>query len=294
MDILTKLKALKNSKPKPREKKIYYLSPSQIIPNPNQTRTSFANVSLSRLADSIQKYGILHPIIIRKRDCVPYIEAAGEKIYSQEYEIVSGERRWRAAMLLSLDEIPCILTDADEKTALELHLTENVMRDDLHFLEETEGASMLIRGFGAKADEGAEILSITKPALANRFKILRLSDAEKKRIIQSELSERHVVAISRVENEEDRSSLMDQAVSTSMNAAETERAVNMLLHPTYRTKGDEKRKITVISDIGFFLNSLNRSIGLLENAGIKVDKSELDSDGVLEIKIKIRKKSKSK
>ena len=97
-------------------------------------------------------------------------------------------------------------------------------------------------------------------------------------------------AISRIEGKDKRLSLIERAVSTSMNAPETERAVEELLHPLYRTKGDEARRVMVISDIGFFLNSLNRSIGILESAGIKVDKSELDSEGTLEIKIKIKKK----
>ena len=87
---------------------------------------------------------------------------------------------------------------------------------------------------------------------------------------------------------------MEQAVSTSMSAPETERVVEEVIHPIYRTKGDEKRKITVISDIGFFLNSLNRAINILENSGTKIYKSELDSDGFLEITLKIRKKPKAK
>ena len=276
------------------EKKIYFLPPSAIIPNPNQTRQSFGNVSLSRLCDSIQKYGVLQPIIIRERDNVPFIESGGERIYSERYEIVSGERRWRASMMLGLHTIPCILTDADSRASLEIHLAENLLRENLHFLEETEGASKLIRGFGARAEEVAETLSVTKSTLANRFKLFNLSDEEKKEIMKNGLSERHLNAISKIDSKEKRLALMEQAVSTSMNAPETERAVEELLHPTYRTKGDEARKVMVISDLGFFLNSLNRSIGILESAGIHVDKSELDYDGYTEIKIKIRKKQKLK
>lgn len=277
-----------------KEKKIYLLSPSEISPNPNQLRRSISNTSLSRLADSIQKYGILQPIIIRERKNVPFIESGGEIIYSEKYEIIAGERRWRAALMLGLSEIPCIISDADDKVSLEIHLIENIRRDKLHYIEETEGASRLIRGFESQVDEIAEILSLPKTALANRFKILRLPEDEKSIIIKSGLSERHISAISKIDNEEKRLILLEQVLSSSMNAPETERAVEALLHPVYKTKGDEKRKITVISDIGFFLNSMNRAIGILENSGIKVDKSELDSDGYLEIKIKIRKKTKSK
>ncbi len=294
MEVLEKIKKLKKEKSKAKEKKIYFLSPSEITPNPNQTRRSLGNASMERLADSIQKYGILQPVIIRERENVPFIESGGEKIYSEKYELVAGERRWRAAMMLNLEEIPCILTDADEEASLEIHLVENLHRHNLHFLEETEGASKLIRGFGAQAEKAAEVLSVTKPTLANRFKILRLSETEKNLIIKSGLSERHTAAISKIEDEEKRLALMEQAASASMSAPETERAVEALLHPIYRTKGDEKRKITVISDIGFFLNSLNRAVGILESAGIKVYKSELDSEGTFEINLKIKKKSKSK
>lgn len=294
MDVFEKIKKLKKEKNNLHEKKLYRLSPAELVPNPNQVRQSLGNVSLSRLADSIQKYGIIEPIIIRKRTNVPYIESGGERIYAEKYEIISGERRWRAAMMIKLDTVPCILTDADEKTALEIYLAENTQRDDLHFIEETDGASRLIRGFGAKALEAAEVISVTKSLLANRFRIFSFSENEKKAIIKSGLSERHICAISKVESEEKRFALIEQASSSSMSAPETERAVDVLLHPQYKTKGDEKRKITVISDIGFFLNSLNRAVSILENTGIKVDKSELDSDGTLEIKIKIRKKPKYK
>lgn len=289
-----KIKPLKAKSNSPKERKIYLLSPAEISPNPNQLRRSISNTSLSRLADSIQKYGILQPIIIRERKNIPFIESGGEIIYSERYEIIAGERRWRAALMLGLSEIPCIISNADDKASLEIHLIENIRRDKLHYIEETEGASRLIRGFESQVDEIAEILSLPKTALANRFKILRLPEDEKSMIIKSGLSERHISAISKIDNEEKRLILLEQVLSSSMNAPETERAVEALLHPVYKTKGDEKRKITVISDIGFFLNSMNRAIGILENSGIKVDKSELDSEGYLEIKIKIRKKTKSK
>ncbi len=296
MAFISKIKEFKKKKTEKafREKKIYYFPTGSIIPNPNQTRQTMGNISLSKLTDSIQKYGIIEPIIIRKRDKVPYIEMDGERIYAEKYEIVAGERRWRAAMSLNMNEIPCILTDSDEKTSLEMSLAENIQRENLHFLEETEGASRLIKGFGVQANDAAEVISLSKSALAKRFKILNASDEEKKAIIKSGLSERHIIAISKIEDEEKRFSIMEQAVSASMSAPETERAVSEILHPVYRTKGDEKRKITVISDIGFFLNSLNRAISILENSGTKIYKSELDSDGFLEINLKIRKKPKAK
>ncbi len=294
MDVIERIKEFKKRKEKTRENKIYYLPPSELVPNPNQTRHDFGKTSLDKLSDSIQKYGILQPIIIRLRENVPFIESGGERIYAEKYEIVAGERRWRAAMMLNFSQVPCILTDADAKRSLEIHLNENIHRDPLHFLEEADGACKLIRGFEAQAEEAAEAISVSKSALASRFKMLRLSEEEKKEIIKSGLSERHALAVSRIGDEEKRFILLEQASCTCMSAPETERAVDNLLHPTYKTKGDEKRKITVISDIGFFLNSLHRAIGILENAGIKVDKSELDSENSLEIKIKIKKKIKSK
>ncbi len=293
MYLLSKIKNAKKENTV-REKKIYYLPTGSIIPNPNRTRHTVGNVSLSKLSDSIQKYGILQPILIRKRDIIPFVEAGGERIYSEKYEIVAGERRWLAAMMLNLDEVPCIITDADAKLSLEMSLTENIQRENLHFLEEAEGASKLIRGFGADAYEAAETVSLTKSSLANRFRLLRLEDEEKNAIIRSGLSERHMTAISKVDCKEKRLSLLEQASSASMSAPETERAVEELLHPAYKTKGDEKRKVSVISDIGFFLNSLNRAINVLESAGIKVYKSEIDHENELEVNLKIKKKTKKK
>jgi|GEM_PF-1187495 len=296
MAFISKIKEFKKKKTERpfREKKIYYFPTGSIIPNPNQTRRTMENINLSKLADSIQKYGIIEPIIIRKRDNVPYIEMNGERIYAEKYEIVAGERRWRAAMSLNMNEVPCIITDCDEKLSLKMALAENIQRENLHFLEEAEGASKLIKGFGVKANDAAEDVSQSKSSLAKRFKILNTTEEEKKAIIKSGLSERHIVAISKINEEEKRFSIMEQAVSASMSAPETERVVEEVINPIYRTKGDEKRKITVISDIGFFLNSLNRAINILENSGTKIYKSELDSEGFLEITLKIRKKPKAK
>ncbi len=293
MYLLSKIKNTKKETVS-KEKKIYYLPTGSIITNPNRMRRTVRNVSLSKLADSIQKYGILQPILIKKRDVVPFVESGGERIYSEKYEIVAGERRWLAAMMLNLTEIPCIITDADAKLSLEISLTENIQRENLHFLEEAEGASKLIRGFGASAIEAAETICLTKASLANRFKISRFEEDEKNAIIRSGLSERHTFAISRIESKEKRLSLLEQATSASMSAPETERAVEELLNPTYKTKGDEKRKVSVISDVGFFLNSLNRAINVLESSGIKVYKSEIDSENELEVNLKIKKRTKQK
>jgi ParB family chromosome partitioning protein len=294
MEVFSKIRSFKKEREKYTEKKIYFIPPSELVPNQNQTRQSFGKTSLSKLSDSIQKYGILQPIIIRKRENVPYIESGGERIYAETYEIVAGERRWQAALMLNMKEVPCILTDVNDKTSLEIHLNENIQRAPLHFLEEADGACRLIRGFETQAIDAAEIISLSKPALANRFKILNLSEQEKREIIKNELSERHALAISKINDEEKRFALIEQVSSTCMSAPETERAVESLLYPKYRTKGDERRKITVISDIGFFLNAINRAVSILESTGTKVDKSELDSENFYEIKIKIRKKPKTK
>ncbi len=294
MSIISKVTSFKRKSKEKTERKIIFLPTGDMIPNPFRVRSSSGNVTLKKLADSIQRYGIIQPIIIRKRDNVPFVEIGEEKVYGEKYEIVAGERRWRAAIMLNLNEVPCILIDSTAKEGLEISLAENIQRDPLHFLEEAEGASILINDFDSDAAEAAEALSITKPSLMNRFNIMQLTECEKKVIMKSGLSERHATAISKIEDREKRFRLIEQAVSTSMSAPETENAALGMINPTFRTKGDTKRKIAIMPDVGFFLNSLNRAIVILENAGIKVDKTELESEGILDINLKIKKRHKTK
>ena len=292
MKITEKFRSLKKKESKKTEKSIVFIPTGELIPNPNNSRRDSESLRMEGLIDSIQKFGILCPLIIRKRDVVPYIEVGGEKVFAERYEIISGERRWRGAMMLNLDKVPCIIYDVGENVALELFLSENINRENLHFLEETDGADKLISNFGASGEKAAEAISVTKPCLANRFKILSLTRGEQNIIIRNKLSERHATAFVRIEDREKRFRLIEQAVATSMSAPEAERAAEEIVNPVYKTKGDMNRKIAVISDVGFFLNSLNRAIGILEASGIRVDKSELESSDTLEINIKIKRKSK--
>ena len=144
------------------------LSLSRIEPNPNQPRKVFDPNALEELAESIRLHGVITPITVR----------AGEK--SGYYQIIAGERRWRAARMAGLKEIPAMVLEARESEIMELALIENLQRQDLNPIEEAEGYDLLMRQFGLTQEEVARRVVKSRPAVANALRLLALPDADKR------------------------------------------------------------------------------------------------------------------
>jgi ParB family chromosome partitioning protein len=164
----------------------------QMAPDPTQPRTHFDPEALSMLADSIAQHGVLQPILIRS--------VAGEK---QPYQIIAGERRWRASQLAGLHEIPVVIKDLDDKTAFELALIENLQREDLNHVEEARGYKRLMDDFDYTQDQVAKIIGKSRPHIANTLRLLLLPDAILELLVTQKISAGHARALIHVENAAD-------------------------------------------------------------------------------------------
>ncbi|MBE6597685.1 MAG: ParB/RepB/Spo0J family partition protein [Ruminococcaceae bacterium] len=205
-----------------------------IRPNRAQPRADFDNNSIIRLADSIRRYGIIQPLTVRKSD--------EDDIYA--YELVAGERRLRAARMLGYFTVPCIVIEADERMSAEMAIIENLLRKDLNMFEQAYGFKRLIENHGLTQDEVARRMSMSQSAVANKIRLLRLSDTEQRLILESELSERHARALLRIESERDRIEAIRHIVSFSLNVVNTEQYIDLLLKRAKTPENNEKASIS--------------------------------------------------
>ena len=181
---------------------------SHIEPNPNQPRKMFDQAGLDELAESIRLHGVVTPITVRE---------GGKPGY---YQIIAGERRWRAARIAGLKKIPAMVIEADENEVMELALIENLQRQDLNPIEEAEGYELLMREFGLTQDEVAHRVVKSRPAVANALRLLALPDEVRKMVTTGQLSGGHARAVLAVADEEHRIDAARQMIGLSVRQAE--------------------------------------------------------------------------
>lgn len=188
----------------------FYLPISKVEANIDQPRKYFDEGALHELAESIREHGVIQPLTVRK-------------LSSGYYQIIAGERRWRAARLAGLKEIPCRVMDADEQKRTEIALIENLQREDLNPLEEAEGYKHLVEDFGLTQEEVATRVGKSRPAIANALRLLSLSKDIKPLLESGELSAGHARALLKVRGSEEQRSLAQKVIKESLSVRQTER-----------------------------------------------------------------------
>ena len=181
---------------------------SRIEPNPNQPRKIFAQEALDELAESIRLHGVITPITVR----------AGKK--DGTYQIIAGERRWRAARQAGLDEIPAMVIEASESEVMELALIENLQRQDLNPIEEAEGYEQLMRDYGLTQEQVAQRVVKSRPAVANALRLLQLPEEVRTMVSRGELSGGQARAVLAVAEEDKRTDAAKQMVGMTVRQAE--------------------------------------------------------------------------
>ncbi len=183
----------------------------EIAPNPNQPRKRFDEEKIEELAASIREKGILEPLVVRKSD--------------EGYELIIGERRWRAAQKAGLTEVPVVLKDVTDRESLEMALIENLQREDLGILEEAEGYRQLIEEFTLTQEELAKRIGKDRTSVTNTLRLLRLPDEVKEHLSESKLSPGHGRALLALPTEEDQREACRAIIEKDLTVRETERLV---------------------------------------------------------------------
>lgn len=184
--------------------------------NSGQPRAYFDEDSLSELAESIKKYGVIQPIIVRKQD--------------DHYEIVAGERRWRAAKLAGLKEIPAIIKDYGEQEMAEISLIENLQREDLNPIEEARAYQTLIKKYHLKQDEIAERVSKGRTVITNALRLLKLDQKVQEMLIEGLLTTGHAKVLLGLDVKEQQVEVAERIVDDQLSVRETERLIKSMLN----------------------------------------------------------------
>lgn len=198
---------------------------TQIEPNREQPRKNFDEDALQELADSIKQFGLLQPILVQDR-----------KTY---YEIIAGERRWRAAKLAGLKEVPVIIRDYTAQEIVEISLIENIQREDLNPIEEAQAYKRLLTEFNLKQDEVAERVSKSRTAVTNSMRLLKLCDEVQQMIIDDMLSTGHARALISIEDPEQQYTIAQKVFDEKLSVRDVEKLVKNLNKPEKPKKSAE-------------------------------------------------------
>ncbi len=234
---------------------------TKVEPNRNQPRKKFDEDSLQELSDNIKIHGVLFPILVVNR--------------GDYYEIVAGERRWRAAKMAGLKEIPVIIRDYTEKQIAEISLIENIQRTDLNAIEEAKAYKNLIEEYNYKQDELAERVSKSRTAITNSMRLLKLSDSVQDMIVEDLISAGHARALLSIENPEEQYELAQRVMDEKLSVRDIEKIVKTKNKPKIEKKKNEKQE-ALYNDIA---EKLKASLGTkvtITPKGDNMGKVEID------------------
>lgn len=252
---------------------------SSVEPRRDQPRKTFERESLEALAESVQKYGVLQPIIVRPN-----------QIIDDTYEIIAGERRWRAAKLAGLDEIPAVILDGDDLKIAQVAIIENIQREDLNAVEEALAYQGLMERFDLTQDQVSKQVGKSRSAIANLLRLLDLPEEVLVMLKNDEISAGHARALLGLNNEEDMVALAGKIVEKQLSVREVESAVKRLnTVPNLEEIVDaDVVNATVMTKIHIrelekrSRETLGRKVKIVNNAKKKVVEITFDSDEDLE------------
>ena len=270
----------------PISKKVENIPIHLIKPNPYQPRRNFSAQGLEELAQSIREYGVIQPITVRRSG-------------ADGYELIAGERRLRASRIAGLDYIPAILVHTYEQDSAILAMIENLQRENLHFLEEAKGYASLIRDHGFTQEELASKLGKSQSTIANKLRILRLSQEIKDVLIKENLTERHARALLKLPDDELQMRAVRQVVKNKLNVRDTEiiveRYIDQIQNKQKRIQARQKKSgqgghlINRTRDLRIFINTIQDAVHMMKDCGLSVQYTQMDKGDSIEITVCIPK-----
>ncbi len=253
--------------------RVVLLPIQSIQTNPSQPRTNFSEEQLNILAQSIQENGLLQPLTVRK-------DSKGF------YELISGERRLRACTLLGHESVECIIMERSERESAVLALIENIHREDLNVFEQALALKKLIAEWGVTQEEAAVKLGMAQSTVANKLRLLKLNEEERQLILKHQLTERHARALLKLDDLELRKKTIEEVERRGLNVAQTEDYIASLFKIKPR-----RRTVPIIKDVRLFLNTINKAIKVMKDAGIPATSEKHEQEDCIEYVVRIPIKS---
>ncbi len=248
----------------------------RIEANPNQPRKIFYDEAIEELSGSIREYGVLQPVILKN---------SGDR-----YTIIAGERRYRAACMAGLTEIPAVIREMEDQEAALVSLVENLQREDLNFIEEARAYKSLMDDFGLTQTQIAEKVNKKQSTISNKIRILALPPDIQQQIVSGRLTERHARALLKLTDDEDRKKVISRVINNGLNVKQTEK----LIEDVMIKKEEALRKRNKINYISYkiYLNTLKKAFAQINEMEKNAKFIQEDKGDFLEVKIILPKKDR--
>lgn len=251
------------------------LNINQVVPNEYQPRVKFDDEKISELAQTLKTHGMIQPIVVRKKA-------------EDQYELIAGERRFRAAKLLKWEKIPAIVREMSDTESASIALIENIQRENLSVIEEAHAFVQLIKMHDLTQEALAQRLGKSQSTIANRIRLLSLPEEIQDALMVNKISERHARALLKLKDEETQLKFLNQIIEKDLTVRETDQLVKKYLEKDKTKKPKSKAKF-VSKDVRIATNTIRRSLELIEKTGIKFETAEEDLGDYYQITIKVKK-----
>lgn len=246
-----------------------------IVPNRFQPRTVFVDEKINELMQTIRTHGIIQPIVLREYE-------------KNKYEIIAGERRWRAVTKLGWDTIPAIIKDFNDTETASVALIENLQREELSPLEEAIAYARLLELHNLTQEALAQRLGKGQSTIANKLRLLKLPEVVQDALLQKQITERHARALIALKEPELQEKLLIEIIEKHLNVKQTEDRVVKLLESKVKKPKPQRRAFS--KDARIAMNTIRQSLNMVANSGMKVDHHEEEYEDYIQFTIKIPKK----
>lgn len=246
---------------------------NEIVPSPYQPRTIFDDERIDELCQTIKTHGVIQPIVVRIRN--------------QKFEIIAGERRWRAVKKLGLDTVPAIVREFNDAQAASIALIENLQREGLTAIEEAVAYQQLMEIHELTQESLAQRLGKSQSTIANKIRLLQLSEPVKQALLERKVTERHARALLALDNEELQLKVLDEIISKELNVKQTEARVQYYKEAAAIKKS---KRISFSKDIRLALNTIRQSVEMVAGSGLQIKTDEKDHEDHYEFIIRIPKR----
>jgi ParB family chromosome partitioning protein len=256
---------------------------NKLMRNPFQPRREFDEPELNELAHSIKEFGVLQPVIVRK--------------HGSKYQIIAGERRCRACLLLGLKQVPAIIHEFDDESAAAVSLIENLQRKELNYFEEAQAYSILINVFGCTQEELAKKIGKSQSAIANKLRLLKIPEPTRSLISPEQVTERHARILLKIGSSEIQLKVLEKIYEKELTVKETEELVENLgrgLSHEPKNKPSSQNVAMIIKDARIFLNTIKETVKRGKQTGMDIVMVENDQDSHYELLIRIPKQQPQK
>jgi len=258
------------------QNEIIHVPIKELEPNQYQPRNIFDEEKIKELAQTLHTHGMIQPIVVRKNED------------SNNYEIIAGERRWRAATSLEWETVPVIVREMNDKETASVALIENLQREELTVIEEAIAYEKLIEMHQLTQEALAQRLGKSQSTIANKMRLLKLPVPVQQAIMEKKITERHARALISLKDEEKQIHVLQQILERDLNVKQTEALIEQISNPPEKKKRPRLKGVN--KDIRIAMNTIRQSLNMVTETGINLESDEQDHEDYYQITIKIPKK----